>query len=323
MPDFWKLIVPTVVTLVVGAIVYTFSNENLNLSAIALVKSTTKESKETMNPSEEKRIKIVYATQSGSSKRLALILASLLPSKSQIMSIKEYETEDLFHEECVVIFILSTYTGGLGSADAEWFNNWLEDSRQDVRVGAEALSGLKYAVFGVGDSAYKDEFCQFGVKIDRLLFELGAKRLVKIGLGDLANDFRELNDFASRLSLNLTKSVDQVEKAALILSEDDDATENEEYEQDVLDIEDMGPSMIPKKEVEVKEMVTPNLRKSLQKQRYHIVGTHSGVKICRWTKSMLRGRGGCYKHSFYGIASHQCMESTPSLACANKCVFCW
>lgn len=52
-------------------------------------------------------------------------------------------------------------------------------------------------------------------------------------------------------------------------------------------------------------------------------GSHSGVKLCRWTKSMLRGRGGCYKHAFYGIESHRCMEATPSLACANKCVFCW
>lgn len=53
------------------------------------------------------------------------------------------------------------------------------------------------------------------------------------------------------------------------------------------------------------------------------VGSHSGVKLCRWTKAMLRGRGGCYKHTFYGIESHRCMEATPSLACANKCVFCW
>jgi len=58
-------------------------------------------------------------------------------------------------------------------------------------------------------------------------------------------------------------------------------------------------------------------------QGYRIVGSHSGVKLCRWTKSMLRGRGGCYKHTFYGIESHRCMETTPSLACANKCVFCW
>ena len=56
---------------------------------------------------------------------------------------------------------------------------------------------------------------------------------------------------------------------------------------------------------------------------YRVVGSHSGVKLCRWTKSMLRGRGGCYKHTFYGIESHRCMETTPSLACANKCVFCW
>ncbi|KKA27546.1 hypothetical protein TD95_002394 [Thielaviopsis punctulata] len=74
-----------------------------------------------------------------------------------------------------------------------------------------------------------------------------------------------------------------------------------------------------------KEMVPVNspTYKSLTKQGYSIVGSHSGVKICRWTKSALRGRGSCYKFSFYGINSHQCMESTPSLSCSNKCVFCW
>ncbi|KAI0391068.1 radical SAM superfamily-domain-containing protein [Xylariaceae sp. FL0594] len=75
----------------------------------------------------------------------------------------------------------------------------------------------------------------------------------------------------------------------------------------------------------IKEMVpkgSPTYT-SLTKQGYSIVGSHSGVKICRWTKSALRGRGSCYKYSFYGIASHQCMETTPSLSCSNKCVFCW
>ncbi|GAB1607921.1 S-adenosyl-L-methionine-dependent tRNA 4-demethylwyosine synthase-like [Argonauta hians] len=74
---------------------------------------------------------------------------------------------------------------------------------------------------------------------------------------------------------------------------------------------------------EPKPMITDIFRKSLEKQGYSLIGTHSGVKLCRWTKSMLRGRGGCYKHTFYGIESHRCMETTPSLACANKCVFCW
>ncbi|XP_077168917.1 S-adenosyl-L-methionine-dependent tRNA 4-demethylwyosine synthase TYW1-like isoform X2 [Paroedura picta] len=76
-------------------------------------------------------------------------------------------------------------------------------------------------------------------------------------------------------------------------------------------------------EDEQREMITPALREALTKQGYRLIGSHSGVKLCRWTKSMLRGRGGCYKHTFYGIESHRCMETTPSLACANKCVFCW
>lgn len=69
--------------------------------------------------------------------------------------------------------------------------------------------------------------------------------------------------------------------------------------------------------------ITSPTHAALSKQGYTIIGSHSGVKICRWTKSALRGRGSCYKKSFYGIQSHLCMEATPSLACANKCVFCW
>ncbi|KAL7273009.1 Fe-S oxidoreductase [Rhizina undulata] len=75
-----------------------------------------------------------------------------------------------------------------------------------------------------------------------------------------------------------------------------------------------------RKEMVPKDGVTYN---ALTKQGYTIVGSHSGVKICRWTKSALRGRGSCYKFSFYGIKSHLCMETTPSLSCSNKCVFCW
>ncbi|OTB08221.1 hypothetical protein M426DRAFT_317334 [Hypoxylon sp. CI-4A] len=92
-----------------------------------------------------------------------------------------------------------------------------------------------------------------------------------------------------------------------------------------VDFTTYGKSTSKKPMQTVKEMVPKNSPTfaSLTKQGYSIVGSHSGVKICRWTKSALRGRGSCYKFSFYGIASHQCMETTPSLSCSNKCVFCW
>jgi len=71
------------------------------------------------------------------------------------------------------------------------------------------------------------------------------------------------------------------------------------------------------------EMLRDEPRETLSQQGYRIVGSHSAVKQCRWTKNAIRGEGQCYKHTFYGINSHQCMEGTPSLACANKCTFCW
>lgn len=116
----------------------------------------------------------------------------------------------------------------------------------------------------------------------------------------------------------------------------DDEEEDEEEEEDLhqkerdgtLDVEDLGASIKSSQEralvdKEPAAMVTKLQRKSLTKEGYRIIGTHSAVKLCRWTKNQMRGRGGCYKHTFYGITSYQCMEATPSLACASKCVFCW
>jgi len=61
----------------------------------------------------------------------------------------------------------------------------------------------------------------------------------------------------------------------------------------------------------------------LHKQGYRQVGNHSAVKICEWTRHMLRGKGGCYKYVFYGIRSHQCLQMTTSMFCASRCKFCW
>lgn len=92
------------------------------------------------------------------------------------------------------------------------------------------------------------------------------------------------------------------------------------------DIEDLVEASVSEKASvngEPRDMVTAPLRKALTGEGYKIIGTHSGIKLCLWAKNQLRGRGGCYKHTFYGITSYQCMNASPNLACANKCVFCW
>ena len=64
-------------------------------------------------------------------------------------------------------------------------------------------------------------------------------------------------------------------------------------------------------------------KKDLEKQGYRIVGNHSAVKICTWTKKSLLDEDFCYKQKFYNIKSHLCCQMTPSLLCVNRCLFCW
>jgi len=70
-------------------------------------------------------------------------------------------------------------------------------------------------------------------------------------------------------------------------------------------------------------MITADVKLMLKNQHYEVVGKHTRVKTCHWTKSDLRGEGGCYKNKFYGINSHQCIQMTPTFTCNNACVFCW
>jgi len=134
----------------------------------------------------------------------------------------------------------------------------------------------------------------------------------------------ERNESCCQGSSNMTYP--KKEDGSNIENEFFDDSDDELHEPEVMDLEDMGESILvstSQESKEPREMVTPSQASALKKEGYKLIGTHSAVKLCRWTKHQLRGRGGCYKHTFYGITSYQCMEATPSLACANKCVFCW
>ncbi len=68
----------------------------------------------------------------------------------------------------------------------------------------------------------------------------------------------------------------------------------------------------------------PEKKDVLERQGYRIVGEHSGVKLCHWTKASLTKGIGCYKQTFYGIESHRCLQMTPTVdACNLSCQFCW
>ncbi|XP_040490922.1 S-adenosyl-L-methionine-dependent tRNA 4-demethylwyosine synthase TYW1 isoform X3 [Ursus maritimus] len=323
-------------------------------------------------------VKIFYGSQTGTAKGFAASLAEAAASLGlpvAVVNLKEYDPDDHLVEEAtsknVCAFVVATYTDGRPTESAEWFCQWLEEASSDFRFGKTYLKGVRYAVFGLGNSAYASHFNKVGKNVDKWLWMLGAHRVVTRGEGDcdvakskhgsIEADFRAWKTkFLAQLQAlqkGEKKPCDgnckrgQCESSAEeepfeSTSEEESGTEDHQNPNSVVDVEDLGKIMnCVKKEKREKEqqeekrslvrntvkneaserraMITPALREALTKQGYQLIGSHSGVKLCRWTKSMLRGRGGCYKHTFYGIESHRCMETTPSLACANKCVFCW
>jgi len=63
---------------------------------------------------------------------------------------------------------------------------------------------------------------------------------------------------------------------------------------------------------------------ALKKQKYHLVGSHSAVKRCKWLYESIVNDRPCYKQKFYGIKSHRCIQMSPSLYyCTQQCLFCW
>lgn len=229
------------------------------------------------------------------------------------------------------MIVVSTYAEGSPPDDAMWFYKWLEDSVNDFRVPKTLLGNIRYAVFGLGNSLYSENFNVVGRNIDLWLSQLGAERFSPFGLGDenvaeslhgnIEADFdhwcegvlhllKDPQDTEPKKSNGCSKGNDCCskkgkkkfvnQKGKINTSEDHDVTRDSDSdsEEPVVDLEDLGSFVrVESKDAgeseedeeilndgEVREMLTPQLRESLSKQGYRLIGTHSGVKLCRWTK---------------------------------------
>lgn len=276
-------------------------------------------------------VKIFYFSLSGNSKRIAEKLHEKLGflnsfTKTNLLRLSwdiffshflsDSKRED--ETEIVYIFVVLSYEG-----DIE-MTLFLNNIKEVVNSKESRKFNFYFAVFGLGNSNLwkQDNFCCHAKIIDQIMNELKGKRLLKTYLKCFNTNDNLSDEWINKICDSLHKKLITFTKKHTKLNGNGVS---------VVDIEDINldpeqDNFIADSESDnTKEMVTTDstIYKTLEKQGYSIVGSHSGVKICRWTKSALRGRGSCYKYTFYGIKSHLCMEATPSLACSNKCVFCW
>ncbi|THG23584.1 hypothetical protein TEA_005009 [Camellia sinensis var. sinensis] len=300
-----------------------------------------------LSPPPPPKPKLFFISHTGTSKTLAHRLFDLLTSNDlafDLVDPNHYEPEDL-HRETLVLIVASTWEHGKPPPSGGFLANWLAESAEDFRVGSLLLSKCRFAVFGVGSKAYGETFNAVAREFSKRMRALGAAELLAVGEGDV--DGGELDEVFD----GWTKKLIEVLKGGFLENgvrgwnesdsemissdgDDDDGEENGE-ESGIVDLEDIAGKAPSRKSKTViqsngklngeKEMVTPVIRASLEKQYsvFYDMDMHD-VLVClmgfnfKLQLSDLRS----INCSVFSIA-RRCMETTPSLACANKCVFCW
>ncbi|XP_071447149.1 NADPH--cytochrome P450 reductase [Hetaerina americana] len=126
---------------------------------------------------------VFYGSQTGTAEEFAGRLAkegTRYRLKGMVADPEECDMEELTSlkeiENSMAIFCLATYGEGDPTDNAQEFFEWLQNGDCD-------LSGLNYAVFGLGNKTY-EHYNEMAKYVDRRLEELGGTRVFELGLGD-------------------------------------------------------------------------------------------------------------------------------------------
>lgn len=300
-----------------------------------LIKSALTISNETLLSSQ---IYVLYSSLQGAASKAAksvydkLKELDELTNEPKLLNLDDLSDFDDYFinvpvENALYVLVLPSYDI---DCPLDYFLQTLEENANDFRVDSFPLRKLVgYTVLGLGDSeSWPEKFCYQAKRADHWISRLGGRRIFPLGKVCMkTGGSAKIDEWSSLLAETLK------DDEPIIYEYDENADSEEDEEEgngsdELGDVEDIGGKGSNGKfsgADEIKQMVAKDspTYKNLTKQGYKVIGSHSGVKICRWTKNELRGKGSCYKKSLFNIASSRCMELTPSLACSSKCVFCW
>ncbi|GAC67880.1 flavodoxin domain-containing protein [Gordonia soli] len=114
---------------------------------------------------------ILYGTETGTSELVADAIADVLATDHDpsVYDMSEFAVEDLDAEDFLVV-VCATYGEGEFPTGAEPFADELNEVEPD-------LAGLRFAVFGLGDTIYGETFNRGGELMAELLTKYGATQV--------------------------------------------------------------------------------------------------------------------------------------------------
>jgi sulfite reductase (NADPH) flavoprotein alpha-component len=130
-----------------------------------------------------KKITIIYGTETGNSKRLAIDFASKARQQNiqaKVIGMDQYRLADLQKEE-ILLAVVSTHGEGEPPLAAKKFYD-------HVHLNGFTLNNLKYGVLALGDTSYP-LFCKTGEDLDLQFNKLGGQRIAELQRCDI--DYEE------------------------------------------------------------------------------------------------------------------------------------
>jgi len=116
-------------------------------------------------------ITILVGTMTGTAEMVAQEVQQSLETAGHQARIQVMDNLDaaVFQPGGNFLICTSTYGNGDVPDNAQALFNSLETERPD-------LTNITYGIIALGDTTYKDTFCQGGIRFDKILAELGARR---------------------------------------------------------------------------------------------------------------------------------------------------
>lgn len=116
------------------------------------------------------KIAVLYGTETGNAEMLAEDIAAHLSGHGcTVANLADIEPGSL-SADCLYLIVCSTYGEGELPASAKPFAERMEATKPD-------LSGVRFAVFGMGDSEYPETYNHGGKRIQALMAAAGARML--------------------------------------------------------------------------------------------------------------------------------------------------